>query len=203
MSVCFGARPEKIRLTRRHVVAAAVLAVLAPVPVIGHAAPTFSLKDTVFERVGSEKNLDPVLLYALACIESAVASEAKGFVRPYPWTLRTSSGPFYGKTKAEAVAELTRLLTRYKKRSVDIGMMQINSRWHGHRVKTLTDLLDPYTNLSVAADILNECLARFPNSAFQAIGAYHSSDSRKAARYAKHVARLYSQLKNAETGAGK
>lgn len=159
-------------------------------------AAKFSLKGTVFERVGSEKNLDPVLLYALACIESAVASNAKGFVRPYPWVLRTSSGPYYGKTKEEAVTELNRLLSRRKKRSIDIGMLQINSVWHGHRVKNLVDLLDPYTNLSVAADILNECLARFPNNAFKAIGAYHSSDSRKAARYAKHVARLYSQLKS-------
>ena len=92
-------------------------------------------------------------------------------------------------TQAETALSYTTVsspLSGYiSERSVDIGMMQINSRWHGHRVKTLTDLLDPYTNLSVAADILNECLARFPNSAFQAIGAYHSSDSRKAARYAK------------------
>lgn len=164
------------------------------------AAEKFSLANTVYERVGREANIDPVLLYALTCVESAVAAgEAKeGLMQPYPWTLRYAGEPFYGKTKEEAEAKLKSIMTRHRRPNVDIGIAQINSIWHGHRVKHLTDLLDPYTNLKIAADILNECLALYPKDAFRAIGAYHSGNKKKAERYARFVVRLYTTLKEKE-----
>ena len=173
---------------------AAGLLCLFSAPVL--AAEGFSLKDTLYERVGTEANLDPVLLYALTGVESAGEAGGKGvYMRPYPWTLRYAGRPFYGKTRKDAEDELKRILASRRNANVDIGIAQINAVWHGHRVKNLLDLLDPYTNLRVAADILNECLARYPRDAFRAIGAYHSGDKKKAERYARFVVRLYTNLK--------
>ena len=158
-------------------------------------ANEFTLKGTVYEKVGNAANIDPALLYALTCVESSIEGDIAGYMRPYPWTLRYGNKPFYGKNKAHAVAELKRILARHRNASVDIGLAQINSRWHGYRVKSLLDLLDPQTNLTVAAQILNENFKRYPNDAFRAIGAYHSFDAAKSIRYARYVVRVYSSLK--------
>lgn len=160
----------------------------------------FSLAGTVFEKVGLEENIDPVLLYAIACVESAIAAGKQGYIQPYPWTLRYAGRPYYGKTKRDAERELRIIMLREKRPNVDIGIAQINSLWHGHRVKHLTDLLDPYTNLKVASQILNECMKRHPDDVFLAIGTYHSSDPMRAKRYARFVARVYSSVKNDQIG---
>lgn len=57
------------------------------------------------------------------------------------------------------------------------------------------DLLDPLTNVRVAAQILSEQIARHPHDAALAIGNYHSSRPDRARWYARHVLRLYTNLK--------
>lgn len=155
-------------------------------------AESFSVKGSIFEAAGRENNIDPVLLYSIALVESAVVAPGKkGYLNPFPWTLRTDK-PFYGASKTEAEAELNRLIKT--NRSVDVGLMQINTRWHGHRVDRITDLLDPLTNVRVAAQILNEQFARYSDDAERAVGSYHSSDPERSRWYARHVLRVYTEL---------
>ena len=71
-------------------------------------AESFSVKGSIFEAAGRENNIDPVLLYSIALVESAVVAPGKkGYLNPFPWTLRTDK-PFYGASKTEAEAELNR-----------------------------------------------------------------------------------------------
>lgn len=156
----------------------------------------FTLKDTVFEKAGMEFHVDPVLLYSIALVESAIDSPKKGFIQPSPWTLRTSK-PFYASSRKEAEVELDRLLRRNQ--SVDVGLMQINTKWHGHRVKSPMELLDPLTNARVAAQIISEQIKRHPGDAALAVGNYHSFKSDRARWYARHVLRVYTNLKTKET----
>lgn len=149
------------------------------------------IRGSVFEIAGNEYNVDPVLLYSVALVESAVDGK-KGFIKPSPWTLRTSV-PYYGKSREETEKELLRLLK--KRRSIDVGMMQINTRWHSHRVNRITDLLDPLTNVRVAAQILSENISRYPKDAALAVGRYHSADPIRARRYANYVFRVYTAIK--------
>lgn len=154
------------------------------------------LDKQIFETAGQEFNVDPLLLYSIAIVESAAEIPSKkGYVKPSPWTLRTEK-PFYATNRREAEIELVRLLKTTN--SVDVGMMQINTRWHGHRVSHPVDLLDPLTNVRVAAQILSEQIDRYPNDAAMAVGKYHTSDPERAQWYARHVLRVYTFIKRFE-----
>ena len=124
-------------------------------------ANALDLSGTVFEQVGQEKNIDPHLLYAVALAESAYSpvKNARG-AAPYSWTLRLPNKPIYATSKMHAKEELFGIL-KYTS-SVDVGLMQINWRWHKHRVKRPEDLLDPLTNVRIGADILLENFRRSP-----------------------------------------
>ena len=85
--------------------------------------------------------------------------------------------------------------------SVDIGLMQINSRWlpvldrHGIRE---TDLLDPCTNLQVGAWILAQSFQRH-GATWEAVGAYHASCTQLpppdcAATRTRYAAAVYRRL---------
>lgn len=157
-----------------------------------HAAGV-DLSGTIFERVGLEANIDPLLLYSVALCESAYnPNPALGSVAPYPWVLRTPKAPFYGDGPEDSKAELRKMLSVTN--SVDVGMMQINVKWHRHRVRAPEDLLDPVTNLRVGAEILNELFARYPHDAVKAIGYYHSRTPERARGYGRTVWRVFSTL---------
>lgn len=163
------------------------------------ASPSFAAVDlsgTVFETVGSRYHIDPKLLYSISLVESAVKADTKSgkefMVQPSPWTLRTRRKPYYAQSREDAEKLLLKLLQVNK--SVDIGLMQINSRWHAHRVKNVTDLLDPETNVSVAAAILSELIDRYPNNALEVIARYHSVQPARGTWYAKHVLRVYENV---------
>lgn len=166
--------------------------VLALVSALANQAHSFDLKDSIYEEAGLRYNIDPTLLYAIAFVESAVDSSELGMVNPYPWALRTDK-PFYGKTRREAEIELRRLLKAG--RSVDIGLMQINSRWHKHRVTNVLDLLDSRTNVMTGAQILSERLKASPDDSIKAVANYHSFDPERGRWYARHVFCIWQKLK--------
>ena len=88
--------------------------------------------------------------------------------------------------------------------SVDIGLMQINSRWlhvlDRHGIRT-SDLLDPCLNLQVGAWILAQSFRRY-GATWEAVGAYHAGCSQlrppdcaaTRARYAASVYRRFESL---------
>ena len=175
---------------------AAVLSALFIISSPEARASDFTVRGSVFEQAGREYNVDPLLLFSIAVVESAVdAPGKKGFITPSPWTLRTSK-PIYSESREDAEKALRRELTH--RRSIDVGMMQINTLWHGHRVKNLTDLLDPLTNVRVGAQIISELISKYPKDAAKAIGSYHSSEPYRSVWYARHVLRVYSNLKEQE-----
>ena len=158
-------------------------------------ANALNLSGTVFEKVGLEKNIDPHLLYAIALAESAYSpvKNARG-AAPYPWTLRLPNKPIYAPSKAHATVELFKVL-KYTS-SVDVGLMQINWRWHKHRVKRPEDLLDPLTNVRIGADILLENIRRSPSDLVAALSRYHSHSVKKRNQYGLTVYYFYDQIKN-------
>lgn len=158
---------------------------------IAHAV---DLEGSVFDVAGKEANIDPKLLFAISLVESATESD-ENKISPYPWTLR-SDKPFYGRNKQEAENHLAKLLADGI--AVDVGLMQVNTHWHGHRVNKPADLLDPLTNVRVGAQILNERLKASPKDAVKAVATYHSFDKERGRWYAGKVFKVWTWLISTE-----
>lgn len=150
------------------------------------------LSGTIFDEASRRYQLDPLLLYAVALCESGHGGSHG--VRPWAWTLRSSRGSVYAKDRAEAEQVLSTWL-KDGLLNVDIGLAQINLRWHGHRIRRPADLLDPATNLSVSAEILRDAMASAPDNLTLGVARYHSwLDREKGEHYARRVLRVYQQL---------
>ena len=158
------------------------------------AGQAMNLSGTVFEEVGLEKGLDPLILYSVALAESAYRAQTDRLVSPSLYTLRTADQPYYFNNKADALSKLQEILKRTQ--SVDVGPMQINVKWHAHRVNRVEDLLDPATNIRIAADILNERLDANDGDWLGALGQYHSFEKNRSKWYGSLVLNIYKNLHN-------
>ncbi len=152
-------------------------------------ALAFDLEGTAWANVAREEGVDPLMLYAVALTESGRPA-ARGQIEPWPWALNVDGNPIFAASRKEAA----RLLAIHRDKSVDVGLLQVNTRWHGHRVDKLEALLDPGTNLTVGAAILKEALASTPGDLTAGIGRYHSARPERAEAYARTVLALYRHL---------
>lgn len=152
------------------------------------------LSGSVYEEVGNEYGIDPVLLYAVSLTESGFSLKGKKLIKPWPWTLAYPGGAFFAATKKDAELELKRLQSLGIS-SIDVGLMQVNLRWNGHLTKD-KDVFDPKTNLRIGSEILRKALASSPGDLADGIGRYHTwtANSRQAG-YALKVLRTYKRIK--------
>lgn len=157
---------------------------------------TSFLDNTVFYRAGMYYQIDPKLIYAVALAESSYLHGRKSdhLVAPHKFALRANKA-YYPKTQEDAESTLKELLA--KNDSVDIGIMQINSKWHGKTVKKIEHLLDVEVNVFVGTRILVNAINRCPDDLELGVGHYNSwQDDEKAREYGKFVLAIYERLKN-------
>lgn len=161
-------------------------------------AHCLELSGTVFDDAATRHGIDPLLLYAVALAESAKGA-GQGNIGPSPWALRSKGSPFYANTKQAASEKLEQLLKQG--RSIDVGYMQVNIKWNGHRVDNVYDLLDPQKNVHVGAEILAEAISSAPNDIELGIGRYHNWLNVPLARnYGSRVLAIYRNLQEVEGG---
>jgi soluble lytic murein transglycosylase-like protein len=141
---------------------------------------------THWELAAKQAGVDPLMLYAVALTESG-RTTGEGRITPWPWTLNVEGRAYFAETKKEAAA----LLASNRGRSVDVGLLQVNTRWHGHRVDDVEALLEPAINLEIGAAILEEALATAPGDLTTGIGRYHSVRLEHARPYARTVLSFY------------
>lgn len=152
------------------------------------------IMNSVFGRAAEVYGIDPILLYSVALTESA-KYRGGGIVGPWALTLRTFDTPYYFKNKEAAAKQLQDFIDQ--KINVDVGLMQINLKWNGHRVSEPVKLFDPDVNVHVGAEILSEALASSPNDLELGVGRYFQWKNESLARnYGKRVLRIYKKIKD-------
>ncbi|NNM50805.1 MAG: lytic transglycosylase domain-containing protein [Pseudomonadales bacterium] len=84
------------------------------------------------------------------------------------------------------------ILHRNHDGSLDVGLMQINSRWWP-QLPAPSYLLDPCYNLQVGAWILGQAIQRV-GPVWAAVGRYHGGNAAEQARYQQKVYRRWQVL---------
>ena len=150
---------------------------------------TFALAQQVpppaYQLAAQQAGVPSPVLYAIALQESG--ARLRGRLIPWPWTLNVAGRAERYATRAEACAGIRRALARTSANRIDAGLGQVNLGYHAHRYDRPCDLLDPYRNLAIAAQILQE--QHTPGEDWLvAIGRYHRpAGGAPAARYRHSV----------------
>lgn len=160
------------------------------------AAPAQEVPPPAYQLAARQVGVPSAVLYAVALHESGTTMH--GRIVPWPWTLNVASKPQRYATRAEACAGLRRALRQFPPTRVDAGLGQVNVGYQSHRFEQPCELLDPYRNLAIAAEILRE-QHRAGEDWLIAVGRYHRpAGGAPAARYRKHVHRHLTRVLGGE-----
>ncbi len=164
------------------------------------AAPMSHCEEVVpsaYRWIATEHGIPVRLFYAIALAESGKTLVSTSSRRPWPWTLNIAGNGVYFNSRWEAWCALDRSL-RAGQDSVDIGLMQVNWRFHQARLGSSWLALEPYHNLSVGAEILKDCYKR-RRDWWASVGCYHApSDKPRAKRYRARVVALWRELRGVD-----
>ena len=132
---------------------------------------------------------------------SVMLQESSGTTRdgykPWPWTLNIKGKGGYYATRLKAYHALEQALK--KTQLVDVGLGQINWKYHKKRFKSTWHALEPYTNLRAAAQILKEEYKHGGGDWWNAVGRYHSpgrkpQQKQRAKNYIALVKKHYNKM---------
>ncbi len=134
------------------------------------------------------------MLQTIANVETGRWNQKQGLTLAWPWTVNAQGkGRFY-KTKAEAVKAVKELQAKGIK-SIDVGCMQINLKYHADAFGSVEEALDPYKNVEYGAKFLKKLYKSKGNDWMKAAMAYHSGVLKKALRYKKKLVVAYAKVK--------
>lgn len=154
-----------------------------------------------YQLAAQRAGIPSAVLYAVALQESG--ARLNGRLVPWPWSLNVAGTARRFATRAETCAALHEALRETPLTRIDAGLGQINLGHQRHRYVRPCDLLDPYLNLALAAEILRE--QHTPGEDWLlAIGRYHRpAGGAPAARYRRsvglHLARVLGESPPAAT----
>lgn len=162
-----------------------------------HSNPT--LENSVWGSAAAYAGVNVATLYSIAVQESGMRWR-DGTFRPWPWTLNVNEGKNGIKAGAkryankQAAEQALSDMIQKGVRNVDVGLMQVNFYWHGDKVSSASALLDPKTNITVAASYLKDLNTQ--NNVSQTVADYHApSNPVRGKKYVSHV-KLYEKIIN-------
>ena len=149
---------------------------------------------TGYQSVAASRGIPASVLYAVALTESGKQVDQPDGYRPWPWTLNVAGRGYYFTSRLDAWRALTGWLEAGK-RSIDIGLMQVNWRYHQDRLGTPWQALEPYHNLRVGAEILHDCYKKRAGDWWASVGCYHApSNAERADRYRRRVVSRWQRI---------
>ncbi len=122
----------------------------------------------------------------------AIAKHESGF---NPWAINIAGKGFLPISKREALALIKH--AQQRKKSFDVGLMQINNWWLNRLHIAPEIALLPQNNIRLGLWILAQEIQRYGFN-WQAVGAYHSPHKKRQQLYAYAISQHYQRFMNAE-----
>jgi soluble lytic murein transglycosylase-like protein len=148
-------------------------------------------QQSLWAQVGKESGVDPLLLYSVALVESRSLLPG-GEVAPTPWLFRVNDHLILGE-RHHVQLEMA-VASQLGSVVQDVGIMQVYYPMHRDVVRDPLTLLDPRTNISVAAKILRDGMHETRDPVL-GVGYYHSHTPDLARNYGAAVMTVYQRLK--------
>ncbi len=156
-------------------------------------------RHSLWAQIGKAYGLDPLLLYSVALVESK-SLYPDGRVAPTPWLFRVDDHLVRG--DRQHVQLQMAAASQFGSAVQDVGIMQVYYPMHRDAVRDPLTLLDPRTNITVAAKILRDGMHR-TRDRVMGVGYYHSRTPSLARGYGTAVLTVYDRLKTAHRKARK
>jgi hypothetical protein len=148
-------------------------------------------QQSLWVQVGKASGVDPLLLYSVALVESRSLLPG-GEVAPTPWLFRVNDHLILGE-RHHVQLEMA-VASQLGSVVQDVGIMQVYYPMHRDAVRDPLTLLDPRTNISVAAKILRDGMHETRDPVL-GVGYYHSHTPDLARNYGEAVMTVYQRLK--------
>ncbi|MEW8015106.1 MAG: lytic transglycosylase domain-containing protein [Candidatus Sedimenticola endophacoides] len=142
-----------------------------------------------FRVVAGEYGVPYSLLFAVALTESGRSNNGKFL--PWPWTLNVRGESRWYESRQAVVDDLRRLIAAGE--TPDVGLMQVNWRYHADRLGDPEQAVDPWFNLRAGASVLVDEYSD-TGDWWKAVGRYHSRRPERAAHYTERVAGWYRKI---------
>ncbi len=128
-----------------------------------------------------EHRIPPGLLMAIAHVESGIK----------PYALNIAGKSVIANSAAEA-SEIVLSQLDKGHNNIDLGVMQINFRWHGEKFHSLAKMLSPANNIDYAARLLTS-LYKQHGTWHKAVRHYHSANPKYHTQYSLKVLQSWKQ----------
>ncbi len=129
------------------------------------------------------------MLRAISVIESGKWSASSARRVAWPWTINVEGKGYQFSTKREAIMAVKKAMSEGK-RSIDIGCMQINLKYHPQAFYNLQQAFEPNYNIAYGAKFLYETYKRNGNWA-SAISNYHNANPELGRGYLAKVYEIW------------
>jgi len=122
-----------------------------------------------------QNNIPSGLLLAIATVESGSK----------PYALNIQGKSVIGRNKREAVDLIHKALAKGIT-NIDVGVMQLNIRWHRENFKSIEEMLDPKKNIEYAAGFLLKLYKKYGDW-HKAVRFYNSSTAEYYRKYSRKI----------------
>ena len=131
-------------------------------------------------RAEAQHGIPSGLLQSITRVEAGRKTVTGEFM-PWAWTLNDAGEGLFFDSREAAMRHLEAAVSA-PGHSVDVGCMQVNTKWHMEGFHNLSDMLDPVQNADYAAGFLLD-LHEAHQSWDDAVKHYHSSEPAKNVAY--------------------
>ncbi|WP_032112599.1 hypothetical protein [Candidatus Paracaedibacter symbiosus] len=165
-------------------------------PGLARSNPDHTLCGKYIEKVSKETNVPPEVIWAVASAESNL-----GKLGPWPWSVNIRGKAFYFKSQKEMITFIHKKLKKNPHISMDIGCMQLNYLYHGHKFSNIHEMSNIYENMLVGARYLRQLFEANQHTHAHkkltknrlwgyAVGDYHSQQSSRGAQYIRRTSKF-------------
>ncbi len=138
------------------------------------------------KQAGKEYGVSFDLLQTIAIVESGKWSNLQNRYVAWPWTVNINGKGYYFETREEAVKAVKEGLAKHAK-SIDVGCMQLNWKYHGKEFGSIEEAFEPEKNVAYSAKYLRSLYKASGRDWKKAAKKYHSSNPKEAEVYTKRL----------------